>query len=326
MVTTYWKRKGHPMSIGNDDQIAAWLDDPSSFIWIDIQYSDMDQHRVGELLASLNCNALAVKDVLRTRHPPKIELFQHQTFILYRGISEVINELEYDHQQIGFFINDRYLVTVHPEHSMGISQILLADELPEYVEEPMLLALKIMHRSSDTYLSNMLEFEDVLGRQEDALLAGEGEKHMAALAGYRIKLLRLKRIFNYHQQMFAEFCSHANDNSESFIQLSKHEHYLTDVYERFERIYSLSCLYYEMCSDMVEGYISISSHQQNVSMRVLTVITAIFVPLSFLAGLYGMNFENIPELHHPNAYYILLSSMLFISVSLIVLFKRKKWI
>ncbi|MDO6512591.1 magnesium transporter CorA family protein [Neptuniibacter sp. 2_MG-2023] len=326
MVTTYWKKSGQPMLIGNEDQIAAWQNDASSFIWIDIQYTGMDQQWVGELLSSLNCNALAVKDVLRTRHPPKIELFQDQTFILYRGISDVINELEYNHQQIGFFINDRYLVTVHPEHSMGISQIIQSDSLTDYIEEPMLLALKIMHNSSDTYLSNMLNFEDELGLQEDALLAGEGERHMAALAGYRIKLLRLKRIFNYHQQMFAEFCSHANDDKASFIQLSKHEHYLTDVYERFERIYSLSSLYYEMCSDMVEGYISISSHQQNVSMRVLTVITAIFVPLSFLAGLYGMNFDNIPELHHPNAYYVLLSTMFIISFALIVLFKRKKWI
>ena len=62
-------------------------------------------------------------------------------------------------------------------------------------------------------------------------------------------------------------------------------------------------MYYDICGDLVDGYISISSHQLNITMRVLTVITAIFVPLTFIAGIYGMNFEYMPELSYQYGYF-----------------------
>ena len=85
-------------------------------------------------------------------------------------------------------------------------------------------------------------------------------------------------------------------------------------------------MYYDICGDLINGYMSVTSHQLNATMRVLTVITAIFVPLTFLAGIYGMNFENIPELKLEYGYYGLLGVMSVISIGLIVLFKRKRWL
>jgi len=83
---------------------------------------------------------------------------------------------------------------------------------------------------------------------------------------------------------------------------------------------------YEICGDLIEGYISISSHQLNVTMRVLTVISSVFIPLTFLAGIYGMNFAHMPELGVRSAYFILLSVMVAMALGLLVLFKRKGWI
>jgi magnesium transporter len=85
-------------------------------------------------------------------------------------------------------------------------------------------------------------------------------------------------------------------------------------------------MYYDICGDLINGYMSVTSHQLSATMRVLTVITAIFVPLAFLAGIYGMNFENIPELKLEYGYYGLLGVMYVISIGLIVLFKRKRWL
>ncbi|WP_304440923.1 CorA family divalent cation transporter, partial [Oleiphilus sp. HI0132] len=78
--------------------------------------------------------------------------------------------------------------------------------------------------------------------------------------------------------------------------------------------------------DLIDGYLSISAHQLNETMRVLTVITAVFVPLSFLAGLYGMNFDYIPELKVENGYFYLLAIMLSLSTGLVYWFKRKRWL
>ncbi len=75
-----------------------------------------------------------------------------------------------------------------------------------------------------------------------------------------------------------------------------------------------------------DGYISVASHRLNQIMKVLTVVMAIFVLLSFLAGIYGMNFENMPELHSQSGYFILLGFMLAIVVVLLTIFYRKKWL
>jgi magnesium transporter len=77
---------------------------------------------------------------------------------------------------------------------------------------------------------------------------------------------------------------------------------------------------------MIDSYISIASHHLNQIMKVLTIITAIFVPLSFLAGIYGMNFEYMPELHTPSGYFILLAIMLAIATILLLIFRKKRWL
>ena len=85
-------------------------------------------------------------------------------------------------------------------------------------------------------------------------------------------------------------------------------------------------MYYDICGDLINGYMSVTSHQLNATMRVLTVITALFVPLTFLAGIYGMNFEYIPELKADNGYFILLGVMAVVSVVLLIVFKKKRWL
>jgi len=103
-------------------------------------------------------------------------------------------------------------------------------------------------------------------------------------------------------------------------------HELRDVFEHQERANSLASLYYEVSSDLTEGYISLASHRLNNIIRVLTIITAIFVPLSFLAGVYGMNFEYMPELKSHLGYFAVLTVMATVAVTLILLFRRNRWL
>ncbi|MFT4854519.1 MAG: magnesium transporter [Bacteroidia bacterium] len=107
-------------------------------------------------------------------------------------------------------------------------------------------------------------------------------------------------------------------------QLLVHE--FNDTYEQLERTSSLTRMYYDLSDDLINSSISMASHRLNGIMKVLTIITAIFVPLSFLAGLYGMNFEVMPELRFEYGYYALLGLMLFVATSLLVIFRIKRWL
>jgi len=96
--------------------------------------------------------------------------------------------------------------------------------------------------------------------------------------------------------------------------------------DKNERISSLCQMYYELSGDLMDSFLSMASHKLNSTMRILTVITAIFVPLSFIVGLYGMNFEYIPELKFQYGYFVVVGFMLTLSISLVSLFKFKKWL
>lgn len=93
-----------------------------------------------------------------------------------------------------------------------------------------------------------------------------------------------------------------------------------------ERFHSLADLYQNIINDLIEGYISLNAHHLNQIMKALTIVTVIFVPLTLLVGIYGMNFEYIPELKSEHGYFVLLGVMVAIALGLLLLFKRFRWL
>lgn len=290
-------------------------------IWIDIEIGDKEQNRA--FLLELGCHPLAVQDALRTRHPPKIEYFSEHVFILYRGILDVGTNLNIKHLQIAFFISDNKIITLRHGHSKGIELVWNSREISPLTAGTLNTALKIMHSSSGFYLEQMLQFESNVSDLEDAFLKEGNDQMMAELISYKSRLVKLRRVFNYHKAISDGL--HSDKSERSMFVRSEHIHEIIDVQDRFERLFSLAQMHYDICGDLLDGYLSISSHRLNVTMRILTVITAIFVPLSFLAGLYGMNFDHIPELHWQYGYFTLLGVMALVACSLLFFFKRKDW-
>ncbi len=131
----------------------------------------------------------------------------------------------------------------------------------------------------------------------------------------------MRRIFTYHEQMLAQLKS----NPAPYYNRDQ-THELNDIHEQLERGMSLAGLYHEIASDLIDGYLALASHRLNKVMQVLTIITVIFVPLSFLAGIYGMNFEYIPELKFEYGYFMLLGFMFSIICVQLYLFRKRKWL
>lgn len=323
IIQTYLARPNTDITAGDAGQIALWRSDDSSKIWIDVQYQSDQRSSVEALLTDLHCHPLAIQDIFRKGHPPKLEFFDHNIFILYRAINEVLDDLVFDYQPVGLFISERSLITVHPRPTAGIDQVAANQSLQLLKASPFSLAMKIMHASSGSYLEHVLDFENDISNKEDQIGEGFGEEALTELALYKSRLTKTKRIFNYHLNISQQLKDYENLTTPFPIHDS--EHLINDVDDRFERLYTLTQMHYDICSDLIDSHISISSHQLNHTMRVLTVITAVFVPLSFLAGVYGMNFEYMPELRFRYGYFLLMGFMLLIAIGLITLFKRKQW-
>lgn len=304
---------------GNLSLIQDWKSQQESFLWIDCTLSNENELR--ELLQDFQVHELAIKDLLRKKHPPKIERFDEYTLILYRGLHDIDDSFSFKYQDIGFLIGERLLITTRRNTSYSIDHFIKNYALTEH--SPLALATHIMLYSAGLYLSKVQDFESELNDIEDTALEGSAERVMLQLSSSRSTLLRLKRIFNYHKKISAELV--LAYNNETAQKPPCDIHLLNDLNDRFNRIHSLVSMLYEICGDILNAYLSIASHMLNNKMGVLTMITAIFVPLSFLAGIYGMNFEYIPELKHHSGYFVLLGFMAILSSVMLAGFKIKKW-
>jgi magnesium transporter len=307
---------------GGEELINTWREHTDSYLWLDIDSHDKEQERL--ILQQLGCHSLSITDAQRDRHPPKIELFNDYIFMLYRGIYQPKDDLLFEHLQISMFVGINILITTHAKDSMSIAHLFSAEGEKYLGKSPITLALRIFHYSCGIYLSKLFEFEEKLETLEDQFQLGGDDKMMQEITLYRSRLTKLKRTFSYHSNIGSELKILVTDDTTIINQAELHT--VIDVHERIERLLSLSKMHYDICSDLINGYLSVTSHQLNATMRVLTVITAIFIPLGFLAGVYGMNFEHIPELKVTYGYYYLLGFMAFIATSLIILFKKKRWL
>ncbi len=312
---------GH-YSEGNEQLLQQWREQPDSILWLDIQ--DEVTPDIRTLLLSFDCNELAIKDAARVRHPPKVENFTSNSFILFRGISELDDALTHVPQQLAIWVGHNYLITLHRGHSMSVEYMLQRAVAENLLQSPAVLALGLLHYAAGRYLEKLMAAEERIGDLEDQLLGEQSNEALKELVAYRTRLRKLRRIFNYHQRMSETVM---NDGC-PFLGTGEGDsyHVRRDLYDRCERLSSLCTLYYELCGDLVDGYISLSSHQLNNTMKILTIITAIFVPITFIAGLYGMNFENMPELHHENGYFFVLGVILAVAVAMIALFKKIRWL
>jgi magnesium transporter len=307
---------------GGEELVQQWKNDPQSIIWLDIGNHAADA--TARLLQDeFGIHPLAVNDALRDRHPPKFEAFDGYTFLLFKGLSADSGDIDCSTIQLALFIGERFLLTRHSGESPSVERLReeTGEDSSRMARGPAALALRLARIMVDRYLNIILALEPRLEQMEEELLDSPRDEMLAELGTYKSDLKKLRRTFVYHQQVFTDVEALGLPG---FAGTIKHE--INDVSEHQERVNSLTTLYYELASDLIESYISIASHRLNQVMKILTIITAVFVPLGFLAGVYGMNFDNIPELHFRYGYFILLGVMAGIALMLLFIFRWVRWL
>ena len=306
---------------GGAELIDRWRASDRSVLWLRLEGEEPSDE--ASVLSTFGVHQLAIVDAQRSRHPPKLEVFEDHGFILFKALTGSGGELrDFSTHQFSLFIGTRYLITMSRDPDPAVERVWsgLVEAGGDLPPAAGAIGLRLCRAIVDRYLPMLLGLENRLDEIEDEMLERPSDDLLAELVRYKADLKRLLRILQYHVQVFAQL------RSIKLAGLEQLRHESNDVYEQLERHLSLARLHHDLVGDLMDGYLSLSSHRLNKTMMTLTVVTVVFVPLGFLAGIYGMNFEYIPELSFRYGYFGLLSFMALVASGILALFKWRGWI
>ncbi|MDH5258787.1 MAG: magnesium transporter CorA family protein [Gammaproteobacteria bacterium] len=306
--------------LGGIELLEEWNNNGNSWIWVEL-FEEPVVKEQQFLLRHFAIDGLTVNEAQRDRHPPNFQAFEDYNYLLLKPLDTESDSLNFNTLQLAMFTGERFLVTrrskASPDHT-AIWQSLANNGSSGAT--PMSVMTSINKRVIKRYGTILLSLEHRLDVIEDELFDSPSDKLMKELVSYNTSLRKMHRILSYYVDVFATFRQQLHKQNHS--QYNE----LDDIYSRIERFNSLSALYQNVITDLIEAYISLNGHRLNQIMKVLTIVTVIFIPLSLLVGIYGMNFEYIPELKTRNGYFILLGVMSTIAVLLLYLFRRVRWL
>lgn len=307
---------------GGLELLERWEQQSESWVWLNI-FGAPDETERQLLTERFGVPKLAINDAHRDRHPPKLEVFDALIMVMLRDLITAYEDSEPEVAQLSMFISPRFLVSRHHHRVPSIDAVReqVSAEPGLLASGPGHVAYLISRRLVDTYTPEVLELEALLGDMEDQVFERPNDDVVEMLSRYNRALKRLRRHLVYQCNVMAQLSRPSNTLP---VPFNKHE--FNDLFENLERLASLCQLNQELTVDLLNTHLSLLSHRLNQVMRVLTIATVIFLPLGLLAGIYGMNFEVMPELGWPFGYFAVLGTMATIVVTLITVFKKRGWL
>jgi magnesium transporter len=267
---------------------------------------------------------LVLEDILNTHQRPKFEEFNDYLYIVIKAISMRPNTLNVDYEQISLLVLNNFVFTFMEQPDKLFDPVLnRLDNEKSQVRNlgSDYLAYIIMDTVVDEYFALQDSFDELIESVEDKLLSEPSSETLAIIQKIKRELIFFRRSVSPLRELLA-----AIHRSESPLLKEKTKRYFSDIYDHAIRIIEAIESYRDLIAGMLDIYLSSVSNKMNETMKVLTVFASIFIPLTFVAGVYGMNFEYMPELKWRWGYPAIWIFFISVSVFLLRFFKKNKWL
>jgi magnesium transporter len=276
-------------------------------------------------------HALAVEDV-RGDVRPKTEEYPSHTFVLVKTASLRGGETTFDEelrtQQVGLFVGGDWLVTMAPRSVDAVERVwrtVEEEDVRVLRLGPDFAAYRVVDRIVDGYFGVLDETEDLIEEIEDGVLAGPSADVLVALNAVRRDLLSIRKVLWPTREAAAVLARGDPDQ----IGAST-EKYYRDVYDHLVQLVDLTETYRDLARGARDIYLNSLSQSTNEVMKTLTVVATLILPLTFIVGVYGMNFSggpyNMPELGWQFGYPAIMIGMASVTVILLVYFRQEQWL
>lgn len=293
------------------DQLAA-LD----ILWYWVDFIEPTEDEAQLLKSHFHFHPLAVEDCYHILQRPKLDYYDgYDFFVLHTIDPKTLKSGELD-----LFLGSNFLVTYQMASLREVDIIWkrLTDEAHVHRNNVFQIFHLLMDKVVDEYFPTVYQIEDEMNVYENEY---SGSSFIDGLHEIRSDLLRLRRtIFPMRELTYRII------NSDRLKIPKEQKVYFLDVHDHLLKLSEIVESIREMTSDIRDSYLALNANRMNKIMMTLTLITTIFMPLTFLAGIYGMNFLNMPELEWTYGYFIVLGVMFCLGFSMFLWFKSKGWL
>jgi magnesium transporter len=284
--------------------------------WVDLQApSDMEKKVLSEFF---QFHPLAIEDCFHSLQRPKLDYYEGYNFFVFHSL----HKNTFERREVDVFLAKKYIVTYHdeilPEMDLAWNRML---QYKSSWKEGTIYAFYVMlDKLVDEYFSIVYQLEDELNDVDSKNKGKRLELLINQIFDIRSKLLKLRRaVFPMRDLLYRLL------NSTHIEMSADQRSHFEDIYDHLLKLAEMIETNRELTSDIRDNYLSINANRTNSTMMVLTVITTIFMPLSFIAGIYGMNFEYMPELSWKYGYFVVLGLMAVLGLSMYFWFRHKGW-
>jgi magnesium transporter len=301
----------------------AWLKpDSTVWVWVDLSKPSSDEARI--LTEVFHFHELAVEDALAETHYPKIESYGDYLYLILHGIDFKASEHLFKTQDIDFFLGERYLVTVHPGISRSMNQVSEVCGRSAHVlgEGPTGLLHRIVDTMVDNYLPEVEKLNERLDEIEKEVFEHPNQQLVRRILDFKRDVSSLRRVVLPERDAVGRLARR------EFPLISEAMSYrFRDVHDHLVRLADEAMFFQDRITSLLDAYLSNVSNQLNSVMKVLTVIATIFMPLTVLTGMWGMNVP-LPHLPggEPAQFWWVAVLMFIISGIMLWFFGRKGWI
>ena len=284
--------------------------------WVDIGEPTKEEEQL--LSSFFHFHPLAIEDCLQMLQRPKLDHYgDYEFFVLH-----AFNEKEMEAEELNLFVGKDFVVSFHfpPMQELQEARERIRSNPRDWERGNILITYNIVDKVVDTYFPIVYHIEDYLNEVDERLSMDMDHLSMDQVFDLRSDLLRLRRtIIPMRDLLYRVMYSER-------INLNQSERaYFDDIYDHLLKLTEMVEANRELTADIRDSYDSINASRMNRIMMILTTVSTVFIPLTFIVGVYGMNFINMPELEWKYGYFIVVGLMVVIATGMIAWFKYKGW-
>ncbi len=325
-VIDYGADEVHEFTTKSADECIKYMEKKKTVTWINVS-GLKDKSVLEKLCHHFSFHPLVIEDILHTSQRPKVEDYEDYLYIVARMLHADGNKHGIHSEQISIVLGKTFVISFQEKEGdifNPVRERIRNNKGRIRRSGPDFLAYSLLDMIVDNYFIIIEGIGEKIEVMEEELIRSASPRTLQKIHKLKREMVMLRKSVWPLREVVNSL--EREVRSKTPLIGKNTALYLRDLYDHTIQVIDTVETYRDMTSGMLDIYLSSVSNRLNEVMKVLTIIGTIFIPLTFVTGLYGMNFQFMPELSHPLGYPAVLVVMLIMSVAMLFYFRGKKWI